>query len=126
MVESIRAIAFPNMSKTLPNSDLALVEKEKIIAYLLNQEKMPAAAKARFFFSFGFSKDTWEIMARSLKEHARSNPVVSMETSAFGTKFVVKGTLKTPDDRNPVIVSVWQSDKDALAPRLITAYPASI
>ena len=57
----------------------------------------------------------WKI-CKDVKEHE----------SRFGTKYEIEGPLKTPDERNPRIWTVWQIDKDRLAPRLITAYPSNI
>ena len=114
------------MSKQLPNIEFAQVDQSKVVDYLLNAEKMPGAAKARFFKSFGFRADSWKQMVAALVDQARENPVVKEHESRFGTKYTIEGTIKTPDGRNPKIWTVWQIDKDHLAPRLITAYPSDI
>ncbi|MEE4211290.1 MAG: hypothetical protein V2I43_18730 [Parvularcula sp.] len=112
------------MSTQLPNIELAYVEQSKIVDYLLNTSKMPGAAKARFFMAFGFRLEHWEEMAEALKEHAKTNPVEATSESRFGIKFEIEGPIRTPDGRSPRIWTVWQIDKDRLAPRLITAYPS--
>ncbi len=114
------------MSKRLPNIEFAQVDQSKVVDYLLNTEKMPGAAKARFFKAFGFQSDSWEQMASALVDHAFENPIVREHESRFGIKYEVEGSIKTPDGRNPRIWTVWQIDKDRLAPRLITAYPSDI
>ena len=114
------------MPKQLPNIESAQVDQSKVMDYLLNTEKMPSAAKARFFKSFGFQADSWEQMAAALVDQARRNSVVKEHESRFGTKYKIEGIIKTPDGRNPRIWTVWQIDKDHLAPRLITAYPSSL
>ena len=114
------------MSKQLPNSEFAQVDQSKIVDYLLNTEKMPGSAKARFFEAFGFKSDLWEQMAAALVNQAQRNPVVEENESLFGTKYEIEGAIKTPNGRNPKIRTVWQIDKDRLAPRLITAYPSDI
>lgn len=85
---------------------------------------MPGQAKARFFMAFGFKEEEWEVIADALLEHGRAYPVVNRKVSRFGEKFEIKGALRCPDGRNPEVWTVWQLDKDGLAPRLITAYPA--
>ena len=69
------------MSKQLPNIEFAQVDQSKVVDYLLNTEKMPGAAKARFFKAFGFQSDSWEQMASALVDHAFENPVVREHAS---------------------------------------------
>lgn len=47
----------------LPNADLALVEREKIIRYLLNAQHPDNGGKAVFFSNLGFHADDCEVMA---------------------------------------------------------------
>lgn len=112
------------MPEILPRHELAHVDQEKIVGYLLNTGKLPGAAKARFFLAFGFRVEAWERFAAALVAHGQKYPVAAMKESRFGTKYEIEGALETPDGRNPVIWTVWQIDKDRLAPRLITAYPS--
>jgi hypothetical protein len=95
----------------------------KVTDYLLNITRMPVAAKARFFFSCGVTSDEWPELARALKVHGQTQPVVGTTVSAYGAKHEIEGPLRCPDGRSPMVRSVWQIDKDELAPRLITAYP---
>ncbi len=55
--------------------------------------------------------------------HGRTHEVKRVKETGFGPRFEVEGKLETPDGRAPLIRTVWQMDKDAVAPRLITAYP---
>jgi filamentous hemagglutinin len=50
--------------------------------------------------------------------------VVQAKNTAFGDKYELKCELRTPDKRNPCIVTVWIVEKGQEAPKLITAYPA--
>jgi hypothetical protein len=43
----------------LPNADKAIVERDKILNYLMNIEHRIGASKAHFFSSFGFSAENW-------------------------------------------------------------------
>ena len=70
--------------------------------YLLNSAHRYRASKARFFSEFGFR--------------------VERETS-FGLRYVMEGELDTPCGRRPRVRTVWQFDRGAVAPRLISAYP---
>ena len=62
-------------------------------------------------------------MAEALKSQAQSNEVLSEVRSDYGMKYEIEGPLRCPDERFPVVRTVWQIDQDGLAPRLITAYP---
>ena len=108
----------------MPNSEVCIVEERKVRDYLLNTTRMPAAAKARFFLSCGFSDDDWRAFANALKSHGKGHSVLNEVVSEYGTKYEIEGSLVCPDGRKPVIRTVWQIDRDELAPRLITAYPA--
>jgi hypothetical protein len=107
----------------LPGKENCYVDERKVTDYLLNTTRMPTAAKARFFFSCGFTSDEWPELARALKAHGQTQPVVGTTKSVYGAKHEIEGPLRCPDGRSPIVRSVWQIDKDELAPRLITAYP---
>jgi len=108
----------------LPARDQLLVEREKIVDYLLNPTHRYGASKARFFTAFGFRIETWEVFRAALCEHGQRCEVKQMTETGFGPRYEVEGELDTPDGRRPRIYTVWQLDKGQIAPRLITAYPS--
>ena len=55
----------------LPNADELVVEREKIVDYLLNADHQAGATKAAFFDHFGFRIEEWEALAGALLEHGR-------------------------------------------------------
>lgn len=107
----------------LPSPNDLLVERDKILGYLLNPDHRFGASKAKFFGAFGFRRDTWEAFRTALCEHGRQHDVARATETGFGPRFEVQGELSAPDGRRPVICTVWQLDKGQRAPRLITAYP---
>jgi hypothetical protein len=107
----------------LPNADLAVVEQEKVCGYLLNAEHRYGASKAKFFAEFGFTLESWEVLAEALREHGRRHEVSNEKETGFGPRYQVDGELATPDGRHPRVRTVWQIDHGETAPRLITAYP---
>jgi hypothetical protein len=111
------------MRMELPGRENCVVDERKVTAYLLNTSRMPAAAKARFFLSCGFKKEAWPVLAEALVDHGQTQLVVGRTQSNYGTKYEIEGPLHCPDGRSPSVRSVWQIDRDELAPRLITAYP---
>jgi hypothetical protein len=104
----------------LPNAHLAIVEQEKIAAYLLNPTHRYGATKARFFTGFGFRLEDWETLARALREYGQRNDVSTERETGFGPRSEVDGPLNAPDGRAPRVRTVWQLDHGEVAPRLIT------
>ena len=84
----------------LRNAHLAVVEREKIVDYLLKAAHPDNSGKARFFESLGFSIDEPERLMAALRALAESGAVVEKTHSVHGEKNVVE------------------------APRLVTAFPA--
>jgi hypothetical protein len=107
----------------LPHHKSALVPREKIADYLLSLTHPQDRHKAAFFSSFGFSTENWEILADSLKRQVADHPVTKVETTPFGTRYVVEGIMKMPDGRTPSIRSVWFVAEGDEIPRFATAYP---
>jgi hypothetical protein len=107
----------------LPNADQLVVEREKIVGYLLNATHRYGAAKARFFGDFGFQAGNWAQLAQAFREHGRGNEVTKVKQIVFGARYEVDGALAAPDGRMPRVRTVWQLGRNELAPRLITAYP---
>jgi hypothetical protein len=111
------------LSVKLPNAHQAVVERAKLAEYLLSSGHRYGASNAQFFLGFGFTLETWEVLAEAFREHGQRHEVTGLEETAFGPRYEVEGELHPPDGRNPHIRTVWQVDKGHLAPRLITAYP---
>ena len=107
----------------LPNSEQALVEREKITEYLLSTTHPSGRSKALFFLRFGFSTDSWEDFAESLRLQASANDVVEVEDTEYGLRYYIDGTIEAPDGRSPEVRTVWQFDSGNDYPRLVTAFP---
>jgi len=107
----------------LPNFESVVVEREKVVDYLLNPAHRFGASKARFFAEFGFSVEQWDMLADALRAHARQHEVSARRETGYGPRFEVDGELDSPDGRHPKVRTVWQLDEGQLAPRLITAHP---
>jgi hypothetical protein len=103
---------------------LAVIDRRKIIDYLLSTTHPGGRSKAEFFHRFGFRAESWQTLSDALLEHARSAEVVSRIETEFGTKYTVQGVLKAADGRTPRVRSVWFVAIGEIAPRLVTAFPA--
>jgi hypothetical protein len=107
----------------LPHAESAVVEQEKICGYLLNAKHQYGASKAKFFAEFGFTLESWEVLAEALREHGQRHEVSKEKETGFGSRYEVDGELTAPDGRRPRVRTVWQVDQGETAPRLITAHP---
>ena len=108
----------------LPNAQHIQIKKEKITSYLLSTSSSDGQSKAKFFLGFGFCIEQWQIFADALQLHGASHEVVSIIETSYGIKYIMDGSLETPDGRNPYVRTVWQIDKGSDYPRFITARPA--
>jgi hypothetical protein len=107
----------------LPNAGRAVVDQEKVTAYLLNPRHPDNGGKAPFFLSLGFRADDWLTMARALRQLAAAFPVGKTLASAHGRKYVLDGRIETPSGATPMVRTVWIVDTGQQTPRLVTAYP---
>jgi hypothetical protein len=105
----------------LPNREESCIPLAKITEYLLNENHPIGSHKAAFFESFCFSNS--QLLVEALLNHAIEREVNKETETPFGTKYELICELKTPDNRNPCIVSVWIINNGETIPKLITAYP---
>jgi hypothetical protein len=108
----------------LPHLENAYVPEAKIVKYLLNLEhKQGGKDKAVFFMRFGFTIEAWEALAQALLAHAAAYEVASMSEKSGVTNYAIEGALDTPDQRQPLVRTVWVLEEGSNAPRFVTAYP---
>ncbi len=107
----------------LPNAESAVVERDKIVDYLLNPAHPDNGGKAAFFLSHGFHPGRWQELAFAFANFAASTPVTKSVASTHGTKYVLDGELRTPSGRSPRVRTVWIVDAGLETPRLVTSYP---
>ena len=70
-------------SMKLPNALLAVVEREKVVDYLLNRTHRYGASKAEFFSRYGFVLEKWELLAQALLEHGQKHDVTNVTETGF-------------------------------------------
>ncbi len=108
---------------TLPNAAAAVIEEQKLTAYLLNLGHRKGGSKAKFFLGRRFRLEAWEGLADALRHHAKHNSVSQTKRTPFGVVYALDCHLPTPDRSNPCIRTVWEIRPDDSRPRLITAHP---
>ena len=98
------------------------LDRRKILNYLLSNSSRSGADKSRFVRSFGFRPHQWEGMRDALVAHPRTASLQDIDTtSTYGTKYVYRCRIITPDARNPCILTVRQYREGDYW--LVTAYP---
>lgn len=105
----------------LPHADEAVVEDAKLYGYLLNPDHLEGGGKAYLFnLLLGINASNGEELRVVLFRAAREGSVGPARPTPYGTKYEVRLPLlgKT---KQVVLLSVWQVDAGATAPRLITA-----
>ncbi len=107
----------------LLNAHLALVERKKIVEYLMNAAHPDNGGKAAFFIALGFQTEDWETLAAALRSLALNFPVYRNIETVHGRKYIVDRTIETPLGKTPVVRTVWIIDRGEDIPRLVTAYP---
>lgn len=108
----------------LPNAARAIVERQKVVDYLLNASHPGNGGKAQFFASLGFAANEPDRLAEALAEIGRRDDVVKSSKTVFGEKHVVDGEISSQTGIGRAAVrTVWIIDRGAEEPRLVTAYP---
>ena len=75
----------------LPNALLAVVEREKVVDYLLNRAHRYGASKAEFFSKYGFLLEKWEVLAQALLQHCQKHDVINVMETGFGLRYLIEG-----------------------------------
>jgi hypothetical protein len=107
----------------LPHANKAVVDRGKIVDYLLNAAHPDNGGKAAFFVALGFSRDNWQGLAAARRELAATAAVIKSVESAHGQKYDLRGRIQSPSGKAPAVLAVWIVDRSTDAPRLVTAYP---
>ena len=106
-----------------PAAERAQIEPAKVRDYLLSSVHPVGRFKAVVFAALGYRAEEWEKLRDDLLALARTAEAVPGQTSAFGQKYEVSGTLRRPNGREAKFTCVWLAPVDDGAPRFITAFP---
>ena len=107
----------------LPNSAYAWVHPSKLTDYLLSETHEEGLGKSSFLRLMGFDESNVDVLEVGLLEIAQNEDVAKTETTPYGTKYVIYGTMATPVGEFIELLTVWMIDTGQENPRFITAYP---
>jgi hypothetical protein len=95
-----------------------------LTGYLLSLSYPVGGSKARFFRQHGFDDPRADLLREEFLSIAKRADVTGTEETAYGTKYVVDGSVTTPRGKNVAVRTVWMiDDQGPDAPRFVTAYP---
>ena len=107
----------------LLNADEAVIDPEKLRAYLLSTEHPHGRFKARFFAALGFRAERWEELESALRAQHLTQGAERVAVAAAGQKFKIRAILVGPGGESSVVVSIWFIRPGETVPRFVTAYP---
>ena len=106
----------------IPDAERAVIATQKVRDYLLNLEHPDGGSKAVWFYSLGYSRDEWKVLADDLLAIARNCADFDIETTQYGIKYQATGPVGRPSRRPGEVLTVWIVEDDD-PPRLVTAFP---
>lgn len=107
----------------VPGADLAIVGPAKVRDYLLSPEHPVGRLKAVFFRALGYTKEDWWRLQQDFLALVASEEAVPGQSSDFGQKYEVHGTIQGPSGRRAEVVTVWIILAGERSPRFVTAFP---
>src|SRR5258706_6428629 len=105
----------------LPFAEKAVVPREKLLHYLLNEFHAEGASKAVFFQGYGYSKENFELLSGEFLRLAKTFDAKPKDANQFGKSFEIEGEIDTPNRIKVGVKSIWFLETDGEAPRLISA-----
>ena len=107
----------------LPNAHNAIVERKKIVDYLLDPAHPDHSGKAEFLEALGFRRKEWKTLAAAFLALAQQAEVAQHMKSPHGQKYVIIGRIESPAGKSPLVKTIWIVDSGVETARLVTAYP---
>jgi hypothetical protein len=107
----------------LPNADAAIIDRAKIVDYLLDIDHPHGGSKARLLMSLGYSAADWQRLEDDVRSMHAGEDVVSTIATKWGTRYEIVAPITGPSGDSVLFHSVWQIDLGTDTPRLITMYP---
>jgi len=108
---------------SLLRSDHAIIEVAKIRDYLLSREHPVGRFKAVFFEGLGYRREEWMRLHSDLLTLCRVGAATPGQSSSFGKKYEVRGTIRGPAGGQAEVVTIWVILVGEDVPRFVTAFP---
>jgi len=107
----------------LPNRDRAFIQPQKLTGCLLSETHSVGSSKAKRLRAVGFNHENVAMLKQELLQIAASQLVKDTIETPQGTKYVIEGTIATPNGATLRPRTVWIIDNGETCPRFVTAHP---
>jgi len=107
----------------LPNCDRAFIQPQKLTGYLLSETHSVGRSKAKRLRAVGFNDENVAMLEQAILQIATSQPVKDAIDTPHGVKYVIEGTIATPNRAIIAFRTVWIIDTGETFPRFVTAHP---
>jgi len=108
----------------MPNSENAYIDAAKIREYILSSTHPIGRFKAALFYKLGYSQEKWEQLELDIRQQHLPLDAEPITQSQYGTKYAIKGIVKTPNGGKVLLRSIWIILEGDETPRFVTIYPA--
>jgi len=98
-----------------------VVTRDKLLRYLLLPRE--ENDKSKFLASAGYTLANWEVLLEDLRQLTQKYEVSGSESTPFGIKHEVRGTLIGPNGRTLALVTVWIKLEVTGETRFVTLFP---
>jgi len=107
---------------TLPDSDRAVIDAEKLRDYVLSPDHEHGKHKARVFLSaLGIDRDSWEYLHEQIASRVKEAEVSEVRTGRYGLRYSVPMLIEGLNGQTHEVTTGWIIEQEG-APRLTTAY----
>ncbi len=79
--------------------------------------------KAAFYELAGFTNTNAHKLREALCTHILYNEVAKVESTVYGTRYVVEGQMRCENGKSYLVRSVWFISNGETIPKFVTAYP---
>jgi len=101
--------------------EVVIFPQDKLLrCLLLPREKND---KSRFLPEAEYTLANWKLLERDLHRLAQDNEVSGIESSPYGVKYEVRGTLIGPSGRTLQVVTVWIRREATGGTVFVTLFP---
>lgn len=107
----------------LPNGSKAIISRDKLTDYVLSETHATGKFKAKFFRKLGFNETNIRLFEKALRKIAKSQEVIDIISSEYGTKYIIDGEIDTPGKKVVKVKTIWIIEKGQINPRFVTVYP---
>jgi hypothetical protein len=99
-----------------------LIARTKLIGYLLRP--LPENDKSGFLALAGYTPDNADELEADLRTQLLALDAEFVESTEYGDKYCIRGTLTGPNGQRLRIASFWMTENATGTTKFITLYPA--